>query len=102
MREVAMADTSAGIDSSFDAIIALAANCKYADCTHRHEPGCQILAALKSGTIDQEQYANYINLKKEAEHYGLTELEKRNKDRQFGKFVKKAKVKLKKYGHKNY
>jgi hypothetical protein len=41
-------------------------------------------------------------LKKEAEHYGMTELEKRDKDRQFGKFVKKAKEKLKEYGHKNY
>jgi ribosome biogenesis GTPase len=102
MREVAMADTSAGIDSSFDAITALAATCKYADCTHSQEPGCQLLAALKSGTLDQEQYTNYINLKKEAQHYEMTELEKRDKDRQFGKFVKKAKEKLKGYGHKNY
>jgi ribosome biogenesis GTPase len=102
MREVAMADTGVGIDSLFDAITALAATCKYADCTHIHEPGCQVLAALKSGTLDEEQYANYISLKKEAEHYGMTELEKRDKDRQFGKYVKKAKEKLKEYGHKNY
>ncbi len=102
MREVGMADTSAGIESSFDAITALAGTCKYADCTHRHEPGCEVLSAVKAGTLDQEQYANYISLKKEAEHYGMTELEKKDKDRQFGKFVKKAKEKLKEYGHKNY
>jgi ribosome biogenesis GTPase len=52
MREVAMADTSAGIDSLFDAITALAGKCKYADCTHSHEPGCEVLAALKSGSLD--------------------------------------------------
>jgi hypothetical protein len=32
-----------------------------------------------------------VSLKKEAEHYGMTELEKRDKDCQFGKFVKKPK-----------
>jgi hypothetical protein len=33
-------------------------------------------------------------LKKEAEYYKMTELEKRKKDRQFGKFIKKAKEQL--------
>jgi ribosome biogenesis GTPase len=102
MREVGMTDASAGIESLFDEITALAGKCKYADCTHSHEPGCEVLSALKSGALDEDQYSNYISLKKEAEHYGMTELEKREKDRQFGKFVKKAKEKLKEHGHKNY
>ena len=95
MREVGMTDTSIGIDSLFDEITALAKKCKYVDCTHAHEPGCEVLSALKSGELDESKYSNYISLKKEAEYYRMTELEKRKKDRQFGKFIKKAKEQLK-------
>ena len=95
MREVGMTDTSIGIDSLFDEIITLAKKCKYVDCTHTHEPGCEVLSALKSGELDESKYSNYISLKKEAGYYKMTELEKREKDRQFGKFIKKAKEQLK-------
>ena len=102
MREVGMTDASAGIDNFFDEITALAEKCKYADCAHISEPGCEVLSALQSGRLDKEKYSNYINLKKEAEHYEMTEVGKKEKDRQFGKFIKKAKQELKDYGHKDY
>ena len=95
MREVGMTDTSIGIDSLFDEITVLARKCKYVDCTHTHEPGCEVLSALKAGELDEGKYSNYISLKKEAEYYKMTELEKREKGRQFGKFIKKAKKQLK-------
>lgn len=95
MREVGMTDTSIGIDGLFDEIIALAKKCKYVDCTHTHEPECKVLSALKNGELDESKYSNYISLKKEAKYYKMTELKKREKDRQFGKFIKKAKKQLK-------
>jgi len=101
MREVGMADASTGVDSLFDEITTLAKKCKYVDCTHTNEPGCEVLSALKAGKIDEDKYLNYINLKKESEYYEMTETEKRGKDRQFGKFIKKAKQQLKDYGIKN-
>ena len=97
MREVGMADTAAGIENLFDEIIALAEQCKFIDCTHTQEPGCAVLEALKSGQISEEQYSNYINLKNEADYYEMNKLEKREKDRQFGKFIKRVKDELKKY-----
>jgi ribosome biogenesis GTPase len=97
MKEVGMTDISEGIDSLFDEIIVLAEKCKYVDCTHIHEPGCEVLSALKSGKLDKAKYSNYINLRKEAEYYEMSELEKREKDRQFGKFIKKAKEEIKRY-----
>ncbi len=97
MREVGMTDVSAGIDNLFDEITALADKCKYADCAHIEEPGCGVLLALKAGKLDKDKYLNYINLKKEAKHYEMTELEKREKDRRFGKFIKKAKEEVKRY-----
>jgi len=97
MREVGMTDTGAGIDSLFDQIALLAKKCKYVDCTHTNEPGCAVLSALKTGAIEEDKYLNYINLKKESEYYEMTDVEKKEKDRQFGKFVKNAKKQLKKY-----
>ena len=102
MREVGMTDTGEGIDSCFDPIVSLARECKYADCTHIHEPGCAVLSAVKSGQLDEDQYANYLDLKKEAEYFEMTELERRQKDNQFGKFIKKAKKQLRRHGHKDY
>lgn len=95
MREVGMTDTSEGVDGFFDAITRLARGCKYADCTHVHESGCKVLDAVQSGKLDEKQYANYIGLKKEAEYHELSGAERREKDRQFGKFIKSAKKELK-------
>ncbi len=95
IREVGMTDMHVGIDNLFDEIITLEEKCKYVNCTHTHEPGCEVLSALKSGKLDKNKYLNYINLKKETKHYKMTELEKKEKDRQFGKFIKNWKKKPK-------
>ncbi|MFA6269883.1 MAG: ribosome small subunit-dependent GTPase A [Candidatus Paceibacterota bacterium] len=99
MREVGMTDAGVGIDSIFDEITILAEQCKFADCTHTNEPGCQVLEAMESEKLDAEKYSNFINLKKEVEYYEMTELEKREKDRQFGKFIKTYKKQFKKNEH---
>lgn len=38
------------------------ANCRYADCSHVHEPGCAVLAALAAGTIDASRVESYRTL----------------------------------------
>lgn len=38
--------------------------CKFNNCTHKHEPGCQILAAVERGEISQER----VNLFNQLEH----------------------------------
>jgi len=98
MREVGMTDTTLGIDNFFDEITALSKECKYVDCSHTSEPGCKVLSELKSGRLDEGKYSNYINLKKENEYYEMTDLEKREKDRKFGKFIKKAKKEIERCG----
>ncbi|HBM45449.1 MAG: hypothetical protein UT05_C0009G0007 [Parcubacteria group bacterium GW2011_GWF2_38_76] len=97
IRGVGMTDTNIGINDLFEEITTLAPKCKYSDCTHVHEPGCMVLSRLKSGELDENKYSNYINLKKEADFYEMTEFEKKDKDRRFGKFIKKTKEQLKKY-----
>jgi len=98
MREVGMTDTGAGIEDVFADIAALSARCKFKDCTHMHEPGCAVREAVASGELDEAAFGNYARLKKEAEYYELSSLEKRDKDRQFGKYIKKAKKQLKDFG----
>lgn len=102
LREVGMADNIVGINNFFDEITDLADHCKYKDCSHVQESGCAVLAALKEGKLDESQYANYLNLKKEAEYFEMTELEKKEKDRRFGKFINKAKKSLGDFSHKDY
>ena len=96
-REVGIADASAGIENVFGEITALSKKCKYADCTHTHEPGCAVLEATEAQKLDENKYLNYVKLKKESEYYRMTELEKRKKDRKFGKFVKKSLEQLKRF-----
>lgn len=38
------------------------ANCKFPNCVHIHEEGCEIKAAVKSGEIDESRYASYVEL----------------------------------------
>jgi len=97
MREVGMTDADAGIEDVFAGIADLSARCRFRDCTHVNEPGCAVREAVAGGELDEEAYANYLRLKKEAEFYDMSSLEKREKDRQFGKFIKKAKKQLKEF-----
>lgn len=102
IREVGMADVGAGVGSLFDEITKLAEKCKYADCTHIHEPGCEVLMVLADGRLDKDRYLNYVSLKKETEYFGMSQSEKREKNRSFGKFIKQAKKELKNSGHKYF
>lgn len=38
------------------------ANCKFYNCSHRHEPGCMVLEKLKQGEITDKRYHLYVNL----------------------------------------
>ncbi|MFA6408042.1 MAG: ribosome small subunit-dependent GTPase A [Candidatus Paceibacterota bacterium] len=95
MREVGLADAGEGIEISFDKLSDLSRTCKYSDCTHTNEPGCTVISALKTGQIDENRYENYLNLRKEAAHNELGKVDKKEKDRRFGKFLKSAKKDLK-------
>jgi len=36
--------------------------CKFFNCTHQHEPGCQILQAVKNGKIPLDIYEDYLKM----------------------------------------
>lgn len=35
-------------------------HCKYLPCTHTHEPGCAVQAAVEEGAIDPQRYESYL------------------------------------------
>ncbi|WKZ65834.1 MAG: ribosome small subunit-dependent GTPase A [Flavobacteriales bacterium] len=94
MREVGVTDVERGLDVTFDAIAALAKNCKFSDCTHTSEVGCAVLSALQRGELDEASYANYQKMKDEAAHYRTTVAERRGKDKAFWKMLKRYKKDL--------
>jgi ribosome biogenesis GTPase len=96
MRELGLLGASEGLDNTFSDINALAANCRFADCTHSDEPGCSVLLAVKNGTIDEDRFQSYLKLKKEIGFHDLSYSEKRQKDRSFGRFIKTAKKSMRK------
>lgn len=90
MRELGNIGVKRGIEGSFSDILELSKSCRFSDCTHTHEVGCAILTALKRGSLNEEHYQDYLKLKKESEHYEMSYVEKRRKDRKFGQFIKSA------------
>lgn len=91
MRELGIAGAGDRIDTGFEDIAELSAKCRYADCSHEREPGCAVRAAVEKGELPEDRYANYIKLKKEAAYYEMSYLDKRKKDKAFGRFIKSAK-----------
>ncbi len=88
MRELGNFAITTGLDETFAEIAALAQQCQFNDCTHRNEKGCAVLAALAEGRLSGQRYDNFIKMSRESAYHEMSYLEKRQKDRQFGKFVK--------------
>jgi ribosome biogenesis GTPase len=88
-REVGIVDSDIGIEKVFDEIGHLSHKCRFSNCTHTHEPDCAVLKALEQQGLNYEKYDNYIKLKKESEFFKMSDVEKREKDRKFGRLVKK-------------
>ena len=65
MRELGMWDAGEGLSSSFADIEALAARCRFKDCTHRTEPGCAVRAAVERGELPEARLLSYEKLKTE-------------------------------------
>ena len=43
--------------------------CRYKPCTHTHEPGCAVKAALEAGEISPQRYESYLGMLEEESKY---------------------------------
>ena len=51
----------------FPDLFAVSKDCRFGNCTHTHEPGCAVLAALEEGRIAQSRYASYLSILEDAD-----------------------------------
>ena len=51
MRTLHVSDVGAGLDTLYAEITELAPKCRFRDCTHAHEPGCAVQAAVTAGDL---------------------------------------------------
>lgn len=90
LRELQLSDCESGLASLFDEIEAVACRCRFSDCRHLGEAGCAVGAAVERGELDARRLANYLKLRSEQERAAETLVEKRRKDRSFGRMVRGA------------
>jgi len=65
MRTLYVSDASEGIDTLFAEITELVPLCKFRDCTHVHEPGCAVQAAIRAGTLPVERFERWQTMSQE-------------------------------------
>jgi ribosome biogenesis GTPase len=66
LRELQLWDAgSAALDATFADVEGLAADCRFGDCTHVHEPECAVLAAVESGELPGERLHSWRKLQRE-------------------------------------
>ncbi|MBQ8423933.1 MAG: ribosome small subunit-dependent GTPase A [Coprobacter sp.] len=46
----------------FPEIFRLSHDCRFGNCTHRHEPGCAVLQALDEHRISESRYTSYLSI----------------------------------------
>jgi len=87
MRELGMLGAGEGVEETFSDISALEKGCRYPDCRHDREPGCEVRAAIERKELSEEHLQNYLKLRKESEFHEQSFLDRRKKDKAFGRFL---------------
>lgn len=65
LRELGVVDTDGGLDQAFSDVDELAAACRFRDCGHDAEPGCEVQAAIDDGRLDAGRLAGRRKLDRE-------------------------------------
>jgi ribosome biogenesis GTPase len=76
MRELQLWESGGGLQATFDDVDALAAACRFRDCTHDAEPGCAVRAAVAEGRLAEDRLASFHKLRAELRHIELKQDER--------------------------
>ena len=55
-------DDEQGLDIHFPEMRAYIPECRYAACTHQHEPDCAVKQAVEAGDINPLRYESYLRI----------------------------------------
>ncbi len=63
VREFGIVDVDKpGLSNFFPEMKTRRESCKYYNCTHVHEPGCEVMRAYEEGLISATRYSSYMNI----------------------------------------
>lgn len=64
-------DAGTRLDQVFPEVDELAGRCRFADCEHRTEPGCAVLAAVEAGDLPERRLASWRKLGREQAYQAM-------------------------------
>lgn len=95
MREIGIMNSEEGVETAFSDIEELIARCRFSNCTHTNEPGCEVLKAVEEGKLAIDRWNSYRKLVTE-NLYNTNEAEymkaKKEKFKEIAKINKKRKI----------
>ncbi len=98
MREFGLSlEGAADRNTQFPVIGAFAEECRFADCSHLHETGCNVIRAYQEGELEPVVYENYVKLVREQQRFQTSIQEKNKAGKRFGKMVREVQQYRKKY-----
>ena len=65
LRSLPLVGHERGLARSFPEIVEASRACRFGDCTHTHEPGCAVRAAVDGGEIDETRLEAFLSLASE-------------------------------------
>ncbi len=84
MREIGLTpDNQSSIERQFEELNILSQSCKFNNCSHQKEPGCNVKAAIKEGKLTGDILKSYNKMLKEIDYLKMSEQYKqiRNKNK---------------------
>ncbi len=92
VREIQLWAEGGALSETFDDIETLAHSCRFRDCRHQSEPGCEVRVALEDGRLEEARLENWRGLEKELRHLELRRdvAASRQEDRRLGRFYKRS------------
>jgi ribosome biogenesis GTPase len=90
MRELKIGALQAGLGRTFVDIESLATECRFRDCSHRHETGCAVRSATEDGRLDSRRVESYLKLAREVDRAASPPWRRRQEHSQSGRLARAA------------
>ncbi|MBN2435312.1 MAG: ribosome small subunit-dependent GTPase A [Spirochaetes bacterium] len=93
LRELRLLADQDSLEEVFPEIAEAAISCKFKDCTHNGEPGCNVMQKIEEGKISLERYNSWLKLKKEIDVTNMMRSEKgrsqkKSRDKALAKIIR--------------
>jgi len=90
MRELKIGAVQRGLGRTFHDVESLSGECRFRDCSHRHEAGCAVRRAIVDGRLDSRRLESYLKLAREAERVASAPWRRHLEKRRFGRLARAA------------